>query len=163
MESTEGFQNKKGIIFSINYSKKKGVSKEAIKKTKLIKHFGLEKDAHSGPGPRQVSLLAIESIVKQGNCSKAKMKDLVFGPGVFAENITTKGLDLTHLKIGDKLKLGISVVIEISKIGKECHKHCAIYYNLGDCIMPREGVFAKVVNGGEISVGDAVEVIKNEN
>lgn len=161
MEYIEGAQDKKGIIFSINYSKKKGVSKEAIKKARLIEDFGLEFDAHSGPGMRQVSLLAIESILKQADCPKAKKKGLCLGPGDFAENITTKGLDLARLKIGDKLKIGRDAIVEISKIGKECHKYCAIYHNLGDCIMPREGIFAKVLNGGEISVEDSIEVIEN--
>lgn len=153
---------KKGEIFSINYSKRKGVPKEAVKKARLIEDFGLELDAHSGPGLRQVSLLAIESIVKQANCPKTKKKNLVLGPGDFAENITTKGLDLAKFNIAMKIRVGREAILEISKLGKECHRYCAVYQKLGDCIMPREGIFARVVKGGEIRVGDEMEVINNE-
>lgn len=159
MGYTEEVQGRKGRIFSINYSKVKGVSKEAIRKTRLIENFGLEQDAHSGPGLRQVSLLAIESIRKQIECPKAKKKNIIPGPGDFAENITTEGLDLAQLNIGVKVRVGEEAILEISKIGKECHRYCAVYQKLGDCIMPREGIFARVLEGGEIAVGDAVEVI----
>jgi len=151
----------KGKIFSINQSKKKGVVKTSIEKARLIEDFGLKGDAHGGPGIRQISLLAIESIKKQSECPKARKKGISLGPGDFAENITTEGLDLANLKIGNRLKVGTVTILEISKIGKECHKYCAIYYKIGDCIMPREGIFAKVVKGGEISVGDQIEVIND--
>ena len=161
----------KGRIFSINYSKTKGISKTAVKGARLIEDFGLEGDVHGGPGLRQVSLLSIESIRKQIACPgigkykqdttrKAKKKNISFGPGDFAENITTEGLNLAQLKIGDRLKIGTEVILEISKIGKECHKYCAIYYKIGDCIMPREGIFAKVLKGGEVAVGDKIGVVK---
>lgn len=161
MAYTEEIHNKEGRIFSINFSRAKGVAKKAIKEARLIENFGIEQDAHSGPGLRQVSLLSIESIRKQGECPKAKKKNVTLGPGDFAENITTEGLDFVRLKIGDRLKMGKSAIAEISKIGKECHKYCAIYYKVGDCIMPREGIFAKVLDGGEISVGDDIKVIEN--
>ena len=151
----------KGKIFSINQSKKKGVIKTSMEKARLIEDFGLEGDAHGGPGIRQLSLLAIESIKRQSECPKARKKGISLGPGDFAENITTQGLDLANLKIGNRLKIGTATILEISKIGKECHKYCAIYYKIGDCIMPREGIFAKVVKGGEISVGDEIEVIND--
>ncbi len=161
MEYTEEVRNKKGRIFSINCSRTKGVSKEAVKKSRLIENFGLEQDVHSGPGLRQISLLAIESIKKQAECPKAKKKNIILGPGDFAENITTEGIDLSTLKIGNRLRLGQNAVIEISKIGKDCHKYCAIYYKIGDCIMPREGIFARVLKGAEIAIGDDIEVMEN--
>jgi len=148
-------------IFSINCSSKKRTTKAAVERATLIEGFGLKGDAHGGPGLRQVSLLAIESINKQAECPKVKAKDFTLKPGDFAENITTQGMDLTKLKIGDRLNLGTGVVLEISKIGKECHQYCAIYERLGDCIMPREGIFAKVLKGGEVAVRDEIVVIKN--
>ena len=151
----------KGRIFSINNSERKGTTKKTVKKARLIEDFGLENDAHGGSGVKQVSLLAIESIRKQSECPKAKKKGVSLAPGDFAENITTEGVDLTQLKIGDRLKIGTVTILEISKIGKECHKYCAIYYKIGDCIMPREGIFAKVLKSGEISIGDGIEVIEN--
>lgn len=147
---------KEGRIFSINYSNIKGVSKVPVKKALLIKDFGLDKDAHAGTELRQVSLLSIESIRRQKGCSKIEGKEFTLKAGDFAENITTEGIDLSVLKINDKIRLGHQVVLEISKIGKECHKYCSIYYKVGDCIMPREGIFAKVLVGGEIAVGDSI-------
>jgi len=137
-------------VFSINYSKVKGVSKKPVSRALLIEGLGMDKDAHAGPGIRQVSLLSIESI-----------RGVSLGAGDFAENITTEGIDLAGLKINDKLKIGQSALLEISKIGKECHKQCAIYYKIGDCIMPREGIFAQVLKGGEIKIGDNIERIKD--
>ena len=145
---------KKGKIFSINSSKKKGMVKLPIDQATLIKAFGLEGDAHGGPGLRQVSLLAVESI-------HAQKKELALKPGDYAENITTQGIDFSQLKLQDKMKIGEDVLLKLSKFGKECHKHCAIYNRSGDCIMPREGIFAEVIQGGSISVGDAIEVLEN--
>lgn len=159
MGSTEDMRNKKGKVFSINLSGKKGVLKKPVKKATLIQDFGLEGDAHGGFGIRQVSLLSYESIAKQTECAKLEGKKINLEPGDFAENITTAGLDLTRLSIGTKLRLGDGVVLEVSKIGKECHGHCAVYRKLGDCIMPREGIFAKVLQGGDITIGDAIEVL----
>ncbi len=156
MASTK--EKQEGKIYSINLSRTKGTTKVSVKEGKLIEDFGLEGDAHGGPGIRQVSFLAIESIKKQSECPKAKKKGVVLGPGDFAENITTQGMDLARLKIGDMLKIGREVILEISKIGKECHKYCAIYYKIGDCIMPHEGIFAKVLKRGRIAVGDRIEL-----
>lgn len=153
----------KGRVYSINYSKNKGTPKVAVKQALLIEGLGVENDAHAGGGLRQVSLLAIESIRRQMSCPKAKETGVSLKPGDFAENITTEGLDLTKLKIGDKLKIGSDVILEISKIGKECHKYCAIYYKTGDCIMPREGIFAKVIKGGRINIGDDIEALVENN
>lgn len=144
-----------GKVFSINISKNKGVAKSHVQSARLVEGHGLETDAHAGAGIKQVSLLSIESIRKQKECAK-KAPGLELKAGDFAENITTEGICLTGLKIGDNFKVGKDVVLEISKIGKDCHRYCAIYYKLGDCIMPREGIFAKVVKGGEIFVGDKI-------
>jgi len=147
-----------GEVNSINISDKKGVSKRNVDKVVLLEGLGVEGDAHAAAGDRQVSLLAIESIRKQKECVKVKGSDFDLKPGDFAENITTEGVDLVSLKIGNVLKIGEGTVLRISKIGKECHRYCAIYYKTGDCIMPREGIFAQVVTGGEIKVGDKIEV-----
>ena len=151
---------KKGRVFSINISKIKGVSKIPVDKALLIKGFGVEQDAHAGSELRQVSLLAIESISKQNEKISKNIGNFhqspSLNPGAFAENITTEGISLLDLKVGAKLKVGEKVLIEISKIGKECHKYCAIYYKTGDCIMPKEGIFARVLEGGEIYVGDSI-------
>ncbi|MFH1776490.1 MAG: MOSC domain-containing protein [Candidatus Omnitrophota bacterium] len=146
----------KGRIYAINHSKKKRTVKTPVQRANLIEDFGLEGDAHGGPGKRQVSLLAIESINRQMQCLKVKESNILLAPGDFAENITTEGLDLAQFAIGDRLTIGRAVILEISKIGKECHKHCEIYKKIGDCIMPREGIFARVVKGGEIAAGDAI-------
>ncbi len=150
-----------GRVFSVNYSAKKRTTKIAIEKAILIENFGLKGDAHGGPegSLRQISLLSLESIQKQQNCPKAKKKNFVLSPGDFAENITTEGLDLSKLKINDRLAIGKQAILEISKIGKECHKFCDIYEKLGDCIMPREGIFARVIEGGEVSKGDTIKVL----
>lgn len=145
----------KGKIVSINCSKIKGVAKSPVLEAVLIEGFGLEGDAHAGDAIKQVSLLALESIKKQDACPKVK-PGAGLKPGDFAENITTEGIKLVELKAGDKLKVGDGIVLEISKIGKDCHKYCAIYYKLGDCIMPREGIFAKVLKGGIIKTGDQI-------
>lgn len=151
----------KGRVLSINFSKVKGTSKMPIDKAMLIEGFGLDKDAHAGSGLRQVSLLSIESIRKQKECAKIKKTKLALKAGDFAENITTEGINLADLKIGNKLKIGQEAILEISKIGKECHKYCSIYYKIGDCIMPREGIFAQVLKGGEITVGDDIDAVAN--
>jgi MOSC domain-containing protein YiiM len=145
-----------GKIYSINISAAKGVAKEAARKAVLVKDHGIEGDAHAGMPVRQVSLLDMESIRLQIADAKAKKATVEIRPGVYAENITTEGLNIAALKIGDKLRAGKTAVLRISKIGKECHSHCAIYHQVGDCIMPRKGIFAEVLEGGEIAVGDAL-------
>ena len=140
-------------IISIAVSKSKGTRKEPIEQVRLVKEHGIEGDAHAGPWHRQVSFLAMESI------EKAKATGLKVGFGDFAENIATEGIDWVNTKVGVKFKLGESALVEITQIGKECHKKCAIYYLAGDCIMPREGVFAKVVRGGIIRCGDEIVLV----
>lgn len=147
----------KGKVYSINLSKVKGIPKTAVDYAEVLEDFGLKDDAHAGDKVRQVSLLSIESIKKQRECIK-KDSSGDLNPGDFAENITTSGLDLSELKIGDRLKIGMGVVLEISKIGKECHRFCAVYYRTGTCIMPREGIFAKVLKGGKIALNDDIEL-----
>ncbi len=138
-------------IVSIAVSKKKGTRKTPVPSAVVIKDHGLEGDAHGGPWHRQVSLLAVESI------EKARARGLEVGFGDFAENIATKGIDWPQMPIGSRWLLGESVELEITQIGKVCHSRCAIYYAAGDCIMPREGVFARVLRGGKIRQGDKVK------
>ena len=149
----------KGKIYSLNISKHKGVAKKPVDLLTLLEGIGVENDAHAKPedDTRQVSLLAIESIYKQQNCPKTKKAGVDLVPGDFGENITTEGLDLSSVKIGDRFEIDDSV-IEISRIGKECHRYCSIYYKTGDCIMPKEGIFARVLEGGVIKTGS--EIIK---
>jgi MOSC domain-containing protein YiiM len=140
-------------IVSIAVSKKKGTPKTPVDEAFLVKEHGLEGDAHSGPWHRQVSLLASESI------DEAKAKGLNVNFGDFAENIATVGIDWKTLPIGTRVRMGAQVVLEITQIGKECHNRCAIYYKAGDCIMPREGVFARVLEEGPIRCGDPIEIL----
>jgi MOSC domain-containing protein YiiM len=129
--------------------------KKNIGEGMLIKEHGLKDDAHSGPWHRQVSLLANESV------NKMRAKGLDVGPGDFAENLTTEGINLVNLPIGTKIKIGTESVGEVTQIGKECHTHCAIYYQAGDCVMPREGIFIRVLEGGPVKVGDTIEVMED--
>ena len=142
-------------IVSIAVSKKKGTPKTPVEEAFLSREHGLEGDAHAGPWHRQVSLLASESI------DQANAQGLDVGFGDFAENIATVGVDWKTLPIGTRARLGEQVMIEITQIGKECRNRCAIYYKAGDCIMPREGVFARVLAEGRIKCGDAVKIIEN--
>jgi MOSC domain-containing protein YiiM len=140
----------KGKVLAVNTSKDKGTKKTNIQSCALLKEFGLKGDAHAGPWHRQVSLLAKESI------EKMKAKGLKVGFGDFAENITTQGLDLVHLPIGAEIRIGNSVLLRVTQIGKECHERCAIYYQAGDCVMPKEGIFAEVISEGEVKVEDDI-------
>jgi MOSC domain-containing protein YiiM len=142
-----------GKVLSINISAKKGEKKSPVERVRIIEK-GLEGDAHSGDWHRQVSLLADESIAKM----RGKGIEINFGD--FAENLTVQGIDLSNIDIGQRLQVGSAVVLEITQIGKECHQGCAIRQQVGDCVMPREGVFARVVKGGEVIVGDEVKLIE---
>ncbi len=144
----------KGSIKAISISDRKGVPKTNVPAAELKTDFGIAGDAHAATPNRQVSLLAAESIDKM----LAKGADVQ--PGSFAENITTIGLDLMTLDIGTKLKLGPDVELEITQIGKECHSRCQIFQLVGDCVMPREGIFAKVLTPGRININDTIEVLK---
>ncbi len=142
-----------GVVVSINISDKKGVRKKPVKEIMLRTGYGMEGDAHaSSEWHRQVSLLAIESIKKMQDLG-LKVK-----PGDFAENITTEGIDLLSLPIGTRLAVGNGIELEVSQIGKECHTRCAIYYQAGDCVMPKEGIFVRVLKGGKVKTGDVITV-----
>lgn len=140
----------KGKVLAVNISEDKGTKKTNVQSCALLKDFGLRGDAHGGPWHRQVSLLANESI------EKMRDKGLNVSYGDFAENITTEGVDLVHLPIGKEIHLGNSVLLRVTQIGKECHTRCAIYYQAGDCVMPKEGIFAEVLREGEVKVGDDI-------
>jgi MOSC domain-containing protein YiiM len=139
-------------IVSLAISKKKGTRKTPVETVEVIKDHGILGDAHAGPWERQVSFLAAEQI------QEARSRGLQVDFGDFAENVSTEGVNWKALPLGTRVRLGQEVVVEITKIGKECHKKCAIYYQAGDCIMPREGVFGKVIDGGTLRCGDAVEI-----
>jgi molybdopterin adenylyltransferase len=144
----------RGRVLAVNISREKGTKKRNVRRRDLLVDFGLQGDAHGGPWNRQVSLLANESI------DKMREKGLKAAYGDFAENITTEGIDLMRLPVGTTLKIGREAILRMTQRGKECHTRCAIYYEMGDCVMPREGVFAEVLHPGEISVGDSIEVIE---
>ncbi|QGP91399.1 hypothetical protein MGLY_07310 [Neomoorella glycerini] len=142
-----------GRIVAVCISANKGERKQNITRGMLIANHGLEGDAHAGPWHRQVSLLAMESITKM------QAKGLKVGPGDFAENLTTEGIDLVSLPVGTKLRIGDRVLAEVTQIGKQCHSRCAIYQQAGDCVMPREGIFVAILEGGPVQVGDPIEVV----
>lgn len=145
--------NKIGKVLDINISEKKGVIKKPIEEGVFIEDFGLEGDAHAGKWHRQVSLLGIESF--------NKMKELGISDldhGSFAENITTEGIILYELPVGTRMKIG-ETIQEVTQIGKECHTGCAIAQQVGKCVMPKEGIFTKVIKGGVVRPGDIIEVL----
>jgi len=137
-------------IVSIALSKKKGTRKTQVDSAVLKEEHGLVGDGHAGAWERQISFLAVERIE---DC-KTRGLNVTFGD--FAENIATEGIDWKRVPLGSRFRLGDGAVVEITKIGKACHKKCAIYYQAGDCIMPREGVFARVLEGGTIRCGDPI-------
>ena len=135
-----------GKVVSINISDRKGMRKTPVADAVILSDFGIEGDAHSSSEwHRQVSLLALESIKKMQGMG------LDVRPGDFAENITTEGIDLIALPLGTRILIGNGVIGEVSQIGKECHTRCAIFYQAGDCVMPREGIFAVVLEGGAVA------------
>ncbi len=140
-------------VIAVCKSKEKGTRKEVIAEGILKEDYGLVDDAHADCGiNRQVSLLAIESI--------DKMRKMGFNvePGDFAENLTTEGIDLVSLPLGTRLSTGQGIILEITQIGKECHTGCAIFRQIGKCIMPKEGVFAKVIRGGSVRARDPIKI-----
>jgi MOSC domain-containing protein YiiM len=140
-------------IIAVCRSDKKGTKKQDVKEGLLKDDFGLVGDAHADCCThRQVSLLAVESI------DKMRALGLELNPGDFAENLTTEGLDLISLPVGTRISVGKQIVLEVTQIGKECHTRCAIYRQVGKCIMPEEGVFARVIRGGHVRAGDRIEV-----
>ncbi len=143
----------KAKIISVNVSDNKGEKKHPIGTCRLLEGHGLDSDAHAGPWHRQVSLLAAESI------EKIKKMGLDVKPGDFAENLTTEGIDLPNLPIGTTLRVGGKVLMKVTQIGKECHTRCAIFQQVGTCVMPTEGIFTEVITGGDIQTGDDIEVL----
>jgi len=144
----------RGRVVSVNVSDRKGVRKTPTESVCLVYDRGVEGDAHAGDWHRQVSLLAQESI------DKMVEKGLDVSAGDFGENVTITGIDLPALPLGTELTVGDDAVLEISQIGKVCHTRCAIYYQAGDCVMPREGIFAVVRTPGDIVPGDEVVIAK---
>ena len=144
-----------GEIIAVCVSAERGERKKDVGEGLLIKDRGLEGDGHAGFAHRQVTLLAIESI------EKMRAKGLEVGPGDFAENLTTRDIDLVHLPIGTRLQAGPEAILRVTQIGKECHDRCAIYAQAGDCVMPREGIFTEVLKGGMIRSDDSLQVRPN--
>ncbi len=142
----------RGEVIAVCTSRRKGTVKKNVGRAKLRVDWGIEGDAHAGNWHRQVSLLAWESI------EKMRAKGLNVREGSFAENITTRGLELHTLPVGTKMRLG-SALVEVTQIGKLCHSKCAIFQMVGDCVMPREGIFVRVLEEGEVAVGDPIEVL----
>jgi MOSC domain-containing protein YiiM len=138
-----------GKLIAISTSERRGTPKSNVAEARLVAGIGIEGDAHAGPGPRQVSLLAAESI------AKIRAKGVDVRPGSFAENLTTEGIALESLRVGGRIAVG-GCVLEVTALGKECRAPCEIQRRAGECVMPREGVFARVVSGGTIRVGDDV-------
>lgn len=141
-----------GKVTAICISEKRGTQKVNIKEGKFIVDFGIENDAHAGNWHRQVSLISFEQI------EDFKKRGAQVEPGAFGENVIVQGIDFKSLPVGTRFKCN-EVELEMTQIGKKCHHHCQIFHQVGDCIMPREGVFAKVLKGGIIKVGDEMEVI----
>lgn len=144
-------------IKAISISAAKGIPKTNVAEAELREDFGIVGDAHAGGGPRQVSLLAVEAI------RESERPGVTLQPGDFAENLTTEGIDFSSLRVGSRLRIGADVELEVTQRGKRCHGRCTIFEKLGDCIMPREGLFARVNRSGCICAGDSIEVINDKN
>jgi MOSC domain-containing protein YiiM len=142
-----------GQVVAVSISEERGTRKHNVPSATLKPDHGIEGDAHAAPGKRQVSLLGIESI------RKMQGKGVDVNPGDFAENITTEGVELFSLPIGTRMRVGETVLGEVTQIGKKCHTECEIFQLVGDCVMPREGIFMRVVAGGEVRPGDTIEVL----
>ncbi len=142
-----------GKIMAVNISEKKGTQKVNVHSAKVIEDFGIEKDAHAGKWHRQVSLLSYQKI------EDFKAKGAPVEDGAFGENLIVEGIDCRSLPVGTKLACN-DVILEVTQIGKPCHSGCEIFKIMGDCIMPREGIFTRVLHGGVISEGDTIEVIE---
>jgi molybdenum cofactor synthesis domain-containing protein len=140
-------------VVSVNISTKKGMIKHPVEQIELKINHGIVNDAHAGDWHRQISLLDLSSFDKMHNTANVALR-----PGIFAENITTEGIDLWSLPIGTRLQIG-PTLLEITQIGKECHRHCQVFKEVGDCVMPREGIFAVVIKEGVIKAGQAVKII----
>jgi MOSC domain-containing protein YiiM len=145
-------ESSSGKIIAVCTSLGKGTVKKNVGAGRLIAEFGLEGDAHGGFAHRQISIIASEDIESM----KAKLPDL--SPGSFAENLTTEGFDLASLEIGDRIRTG-ECILEVSQIGKECHSKCQVFKLSGDCIMPKKGIFCRVIEGGQVKTGDEISLL----
>jgi MOSC domain-containing protein YiiM len=146
-------EHQEARIVAVCTSDRTGIPKKPVKEALLKVDWGIVGDAHARNWHRQVSLLAMESV------EKVRAKGLDVGPGAFAENITTEGIELYTLPVGTRMRLG-DALVEVTQIGKVCHTKCAIHQITGDCVMPREGIFVKVLEPGTISAGDQVEIVE---
>jgi MOSC domain-containing protein YiiM len=145
-------------IVAVCTSREKGTTKEVIPNAVLREGYGLVGDAHADSNThRQLSLLAMESI------NKMRSQGFDVGPGDFAENLTTQEIDLPSIPVGTRLSVGDEIILEISQIGKKCHSGCAIFQQTGQCIMPREGIFARVIHGGPVRTGDSIAITDDQN
>lgn len=142
-----------GEILAVCISDKRGIQKRPVAEIECVKKFGIRGDAHGDDWHRQISLLADES------AERMRSTGLAIGPGDFAENVLTRDIELKTLPIGTRLRVGRDVLLEVTQIGKECHHDCAIYQKAGDCVMPREGIFAIVIEEGRIKAGDSIDVV----
>jgi MOSC domain-containing protein YiiM len=144
-----------GILIAISISRRRGIPKVNVEEAILVENWGIEGDAHAGDWHRQISLLSLGSIDRMVEMG-ARVK-----PGDFAENLTVDGFPITTLIPGHRLTIG-ETELEITQVGKECHSHCAIFQQVGDCVMPREGIFARVIRGGRISPGMKIDLIRGQ-
>ena len=142
-----------GKIIAICISEARGTQKHEVESAYLKEEWGIEGDAHAGKWHRQVSLLSVEKV----DDFRAKGADVI--NGAFGENLVVEGFDLKTLPVGTRFKVGNDVLLEMTQIGKQCHSHCEIYKLVGDCIMPREGVFTRVLHGGEVRKGDSIDIV----
>ena len=142
-----------GIIKAICISEQKGTEKHSVQDIEIIEDHGLEKDAHAGKWHRQVSLLSYEKR-EEFKAKGANVED-----GAFGENLVIEGFELNKLPVGQRLTVGDEVLLEVTQIGKECHDKCAIYYQVGECIMPKNGIFTRVLKGGKVKVGDECKLV----
>ena len=145
----------KARVISVNMSVRTGTKKIPVAEGRLVKDFGLEGDAHGDHGIlKQVSLLSMGSIAKM------KREGFEVGPGDFAENLTVEGIELSTLSPGTRFRVSRDIILEITQIGKACHGGCTIFKEVGKCIMPREGIFARVIEGGDVRPGDEIKLVK---
>ena len=144
-----------GNVIAVCISEKKGVQKRNVGSARFIEDWGIENDAHAGKWHRQVSLLSHDRV------EEFRARGAVVEDGAFGENLVVSGFDFKNLPVGTKFCCN-DVLLEMTQIGKQCHAHCEIYKVMGDCIMPREGVFARVLHGGTISVGDTLSIVEEE-
>ncbi len=142
-----------GKIIAICVSEARGTQKHEVESAYLKEEWGIEGDAHAGKWHRQVSLLSVEKV----DDFRAKGADVI--NGAFGENLVVEGFDLKTIPVGTRFKVGSDVLLEMTQIGKQCHSHCEIYKVMGDCIMPREGVFTRVLHGGAVRKGDSIDIV----